>query len=85
MFVIMREGATPANEEFYTLIHVPLVMRLISQDGWDGLASVTRMGEWEMHTTVYSEVVMELNLLQDCVCVRARACVRGGGGGRELY
>ena len=33
------------------------------------------MGEWEMHTTVYLEVVMELNLLQDCVCVCV--CARG--------
>jgi hypothetical protein len=42
-------------------------MRL-SQEGSDGLAYVTRMGEWEMHTTVHSEGVMEMSLLRDCVC-----------------
>jgi hypothetical protein len=32
MFVIMREGTTPANEQFYTLLHVSLIMRLINQE-----------------------------------------------------
>jgi hypothetical protein len=38
-------------------------MRLRSREGSDGLAYVTRMGEWEMHTAVYSEGVMEMSLL----------------------
>jgi hypothetical protein len=27
------------------------------------------MGEWEMHATVYSEVMMEMNLLGDYIYV----------------
>ena len=84
MFVIMREGATAANEEFYALWRVSLIMRLVNQEGWDGLACVTLMREWEMHI-IYSECVMEMSLLRDfvCVCVCVRACVLACAG--ELY
>ena len=71
----MKEGATPANEEFYTLWHVSRI-RLINQEESDGLAEPARVGEWEMHTTIYSEGVMEMNMLCVCVCVFVRIILK---------